>query len=177
MGGLIWVTTVLITALRPVGHPGAARSTLDLHPMILVSFVLMAWALTALASSRLKSRLAFVGAGLSWIAVALFSVNVAVILVTGDDAPVWPTHYSSFFLMAVSLALLGLTALRLRALPLATAIAMTVAPLAMPFGNMQDHRVLLWLPLGFGSIAAGIGMAFARRSSRGGMVAGSSSTK
>lgn len=31
------------------------------------------------------------------LASVLFTVNVVVVLATGDDAPVWPTHYSAFF--------------------------------------------------------------------------------
>lgn len=169
-GGLIWISTVLMTALRPIGYSGAARSTVDLHPTILVAFVLMAWSVTALASDLRPSRLAWMGAAASWIAVALFSVNVAVVLATGDDAPVWPTHYSAFFLMALGTSLLGVAALRLRALPLAAVIAMIIAPLPMPLGNMQDDRVLLWLPLGVGSLAVGIAIAFTRPAARGSVV-------
>lgn len=166
VGGLIWVSTVVITALRPIGHAGAARSTLDLHPTILMAFVLMAWAASTLASDLQPSRLARAGAVVSWIAVALFNVNVAVVLATGDDAPVWLTHYSAFFFIAAGMSLLGVAALRLGALPLAAAIAMIIAPLPMPLGNMQDDRVLLWLPLGVGSLALGLAMAFTRRASR-----------
>lgn len=166
VAGLIWVATIVITALRPIGYPGAHRSTLDLHPLILVAFVLMAWSTTALASDLRPSRLAWTGVGVSWIAVALFSVNVAVVLATGDDAPVWPTHYAAFFFMAVSMSLLGVAALRARALPLAAGIAMIVAPLPMPLGNMQDDRVLLWLPLGVGALALGIARSFARHLAR-----------
>ena len=169
-GGLIWISTVVMTALRPIGHSGAARSTLDLHPTILVAFVLMAWSATGLASDLRPSRLAWTGAAVSWIAVALFSVNVAVVLATGDYAPVWLTHYSAFFLMALGMSLLGVAALRLRALSLAPVIAMTIAPLPTPLGNMQDDRVLLWLPLGVGSLAVGIAIAFTRRAARGSVV-------
>ena len=144
-GGLIWMTTVVITALRPIGYQGAHRSTLDLHPLILVAFVLMAWSATALAQDLQPSRLARAGAVASWIAVALFSVNVAVVLATGDDAPVWPTHYAAFFFIALGMSLLAVAALRLGALPVAATIAMIVAPLPMPLGNMQDDSVLLWL--------------------------------
>ena len=166
VGGLIWVSSVVITALRPIGHSGVARSTLDLDPVILVAFVLMAWSATALASDLQPSRVAWTGAAVSWIAVALLGVNVAVVLATGDDAPVWPTHYAAFFFMALGMSLLGVAALRVRALPLAAGIAMIVAPLPMPLGNMQNDSVLLWLPLGVGSLAAGIAMGFARRAAR-----------
>lgn len=163
VGGLIWMTTVVMTALRPLGHFGAHRSTLDLHPTILVAFVLMAWAATTLASELRPSRLAWAGAAASWIAVALFSLNVAVVLATGDDAPVWPTHYSSFFLMALSISLLGVATLRRRAVPAAYAITMIGPVVLMPFGNAQDDRVVLWLPLGVGAIACGITVWAIRR--------------
>jgi hypothetical protein len=163
---LIWISTVLITALRPLGYSGAARSTLDLHPVILVSFVLVASTATAFASDLGSSRLAWAGAATSWIAVALFSVNVAVVLATGDDAPVWPTHYSSFFLMALGTGLVGAAALRLRAIPAAVAIAMIAPALPMPFGNMQDDRVLLWLPLGVAWIVLGVVMRPRRATAR-----------
>ncbi|MGH2451890.1 MAG: hypothetical protein ACRDGE_11615 [Candidatus Limnocylindria bacterium] len=155
VGGLIWIATVVMTALRPIGLAGAHRSTLDLHPTILVAFVLMALAATKLASELGASRLAWAGAVGSWIAVALFSVNVAVVLATGDDASVWLTHYSSFFLMALGLGLLGVAVLRRRAAPASLAIAMIAPPILMPLGQMQDDRVLLWLPLGLASIALG----------------------
>ena len=71
VGGLIWVSSVVITALRPIGHSGVARSTLDLDPVILVAFVLMAWSATALASDLQPSRVAWTGAAVSWIGVAL----------------------------------------------------------------------------------------------------------
>lgn len=167
IGGLVWITTVLITALRPVGQPGAHRSTLDLHPTILVAFVLMAWAATSLALSLRPSLIAWAGSAVSWIAVALFSVNVAVVLATGDDAPVWLTHYSAFFLISLGMALLGFSALRKRVISVIAAIVMIAPPLLMPLGNMQDHRVLLWLPLGPASVALGIVLASGRRSRSG----------
>lgn len=104
----------------------------------------MAWSTTALASDLRPSRLAWTGVGVSWIAVALFSVNVAVVLATGDDAPVWPTHYAAFFFMALGVSLLGVAALRARALPLAVGVAMIVAPLPMPLGTCScgSHLVL-----------------------------------
>lgn len=85
----------------------------------------------------------------------LFSVNVGVVLATGDDAPVWLTHYSAFFFMALGVALLGIAAVRRGALPAIAGTLMIVPPLVMPIGNMQDHRVLLWLPLGLASLTLG----------------------
>lgn len=167
IGGLVWITTVLMTALRPVGQPGAYRSTLDLHPTILVAFVLMAWAATSLALRLQPSIIAWAGSAVSWLAVALFSVNVAVLLATGDDAPVWRTHYSAFFSMALGMALLGFAALRKRVIPVIAAIVMIAPPLLMPVGNNQDHRVLLWLTLGLASVALGIVLASGRRSRSG----------
>jgi heme exporter protein D len=156
VGGAVWTATVLLTALRPVGSSGAARSTLDLHPTILVSFVLMASSATAFASYLRPSKVAWAGIAASWLAVALFSVNVAVVVGTGDDAPVWPTHYASFFFMALAMALLGIAGLQHRAVPAAAAFAMIPPPMLMPFGNMQDGRVMLWLPLGIASLALAI---------------------
>lgn len=156
VGGLIWMATVFITALRPIGIGGAYRSTLDLHPMILVSFILMASAASACASRLRLGRLGWTGAAVCWIGVAVFTVNVAFVLATGDDAPVWLTHYAGFFLMAVGISLVGVAGLLARALPLAAGVAMVVAPLVMPLGNGQDARVLLWLPLGIASLALGV---------------------
>lgn len=156
VGGIIWIATVIITALRPDGIGGAYRSTLDLHPMILVSFVLMASAASAFASRLRPGRLGWAGAAVCWIGVALFTVNVAFVLATGDDAPVWLTHYAGFFLMALGISLVGMAGLLARALPLAAGVAMIVAPLVMPLGNGQDARVLLWLPLGIASLALGV---------------------
>lgn len=166
VGGLVWISTVVITALRPIGHVGAARSTLDLHPTILVAFVLMAWSATALASNLRPSRTAWGGAAASWLAVVLFSVNVAVVLATGDDAPVWLTHYSAFLFMELGMTLLGLAVLRRRAAPVIAAIAMIAPLVVMPLGNMQDDRVLLWLPLGLASLALGIVLVSRRRTAR-----------
>ncbi len=100
LGGLIWSWTVITTALRPVGVPGAHRSTLDLHPTILVAFILIGVAATALAGWILKSRLAWAGATLVWLGALVFAINVAFVLTTGDDAPVWPTHYLGIFVVA-----------------------------------------------------------------------------
>lgn len=162
-GGLIWIATVVITASRPIGTAGAHRSTLDLHPTILVAFVLMASAASACASRLRPGRLGWTGAAVCWIGVALFTVNVAFVLATGDDAQVWLTHYAGFFLMALGISLVGVAGLLARALPLAAGIAMVVAPLVMPLGNGQDARVLLWLPLGLASLALGVAMLVMRR--------------
>lgn len=160
VGGLIWCATVLITALRPAA--GSYRSTLDLHPTILVAFALIALAATILASDLQPSRLAWGAAAVCWVGCALFSVNVAFILATGDDAPVWPTHYGAFFAMAFGLALLGIAAFRRRAVPAVAGILMIVPPLVMPAGSGQDDRVLLWLPLGAAALA--LGTVLVRRS-------------
>ncbi|MEX2046882.1 MAG: hypothetical protein WEE03_06940 [Chloroflexota bacterium] len=162
VGGLIWCATVLITALRPAGYAGSYRSTLDLHPTILVAFALIALAATILASDLQPSRLAWVATGICWIGLALLSVNVAFVIATGDDAPVWPTHYGAFFAMALGLAFLGIAALRCRAIRAVAGILMIVPPLVMPAGNMQDDRVLLWLPLGAAALA--LGTVLVRRS-------------
>lgn len=166
IGGLIWIATVVMTAARPIGVAGAHRSTLDLHPTILIAFALMAFAGTSLASEIGASRVAWVGAVVSWMAAALFSVNVAFVLATGDDTPVWPTHYLSFFLMALGLGLLGLAVLRRRAAPAVLAIAMIVPLFLMSFGQMQDDRVLLWLPVGLASLAIGAVLASMRPATR-----------
>jgi hypothetical protein len=65
---------------------------------------------------------------------------------------VWPTHSSAFFFMALGFVLVGIAGLRRRAAPAIAAILMIVPPLVMPIGNLQDHRVLLWLPLGLASL-------------------------
>lgn len=162
VGGLIWMTTVIQTALRPEGVPGWHRSTLDLHPLMLVAFVLIASAATKLASDLRPGRLAWAGAAVTWLGVAVFSVNVAFILATGDDRVVWPTHYGGFFVVALGLAVLGLAALRRRVIAAGLAAVMLAPPVLMPFGNAQDERVLLWLPLGFASVTLGIAV-LARR--------------
>lgn len=159
VGGLMWTATVVMTALRPVGTSWMYRSTLDLHPTILVAFVLMASAATKLAWDFGASRLARAGTMGSWIAVALLSVNVAFVLATGDDAPVWLTHYASFLAMALGLGLLGLAVLRRRAAPKVVAIAMVVPLFLMPLGQMQDDRALLWAPVGLASIALALVLA------------------
>ena len=165
LGGVIWIGTVVITAMRSEGAYGSYRSTLDLHPLVLVAFVLMAAAATRLASEMGPSGLAWSGAATVWIGVALFSVNVAFILATGDDAPAWPTHYAGFFLMAVGIALVGVAALRRKTTSPALAVPMIAAPVIMPLGNAQDDRVLLWLPLGLASLAMGLVLVARRRAS------------
>lgn len=166
LGGVIWIVTVVITAMRSEAAYGGYRSTLDLHPLMLVAFVFMAAAATRLASEMCPSGLASSGAATAWIGVALFSVNVAFILATGDDAPVWPTHYAGFFLLALGIALVGVAALRRGTTSPALAVPMIAAPVMMPLGNAQDDRVLLWLPLGLASLAMGLVLVSRRRARR-----------
>ncbi len=156
LGGLIWSWTVIVTALRPVGVAGAHRSTLDLHPTILVSFVLLGVAATALARSTLKRRSAWTGAALVWLGTMMFSVNVAFVLATGDDAPVWPTHYLGIFIVALGSSLLGVAILRSRVMPAAVGLLMIAALLVLPLSQMQDSRVWLWLPLGVAWLLVGL---------------------
>ena len=165
LGGLIWSWTVITTALRPVGVPGAHRSTLDLHPTILVAFILIGIAATTLAGWSLKSRLAWTGATLVWLGALVFAINVAFVLTTGDDAPVWPTHYLGIFVVALGSTILGTAILRARAMPTAIALVLIAAAPILPFSQMQDARVLLWLPLGGGWLA--LGLLLARRSGPG----------
>lgn len=160
LGSLIWLWTVITTALRPTGVPGAHRSTLDLHPTILVSFILIGIAAAALAGWSLKSRLAWTGATLVWLGALVFAINVAFVLTTGDDAPVWPTHYLGIFVVALGSTTLGAAILRARAMPTAVALALIAAAPILLFSQMQNARVLLWLPLGGGWLAVGLLMAW-----------------
>jgi hypothetical protein len=116
------MSTVVILALRPLGSAGAARSSLDLHPVILVAFFLMASSATAFARDLTSSRLAWTRRGNIVDSRRAVSVNVGFVLATVDDASVWPTHYSAFFFMALGFALVGIAGLRRRA---AHAIAAT----------------------------------------------------
>ncbi len=163
LGGLIWSWTVITTALRPVGVPGAHRSTLDLHPTILVSFILIGVAATVLAGWILKRRLAWTGAALVWLGALIFAINVAFVLTTGDDAPVWPTHYLGIFVVALGSAIVGTAIFRARAMPAAVALVLIAAAPILSFSQMQNSRVLLWLPLGVGWLAVGLLMAWRRR--------------
>ena len=164
LGGLIWSATVILTALRPVGVPGAHRSTLDLHPTILVSFILMGIAGTALTRIGPKTLPVRSGVALLWLGVMMFSVNVAFILATGDDAPVWPTHYLSILCVALGTSILGIVISRARTVPSWVGMVMVAASAVLPFSHMQDWRVLLWLPLGMGWLAVGLLMRWRRGS-------------
>ena len=167
LGGIIWSWTVITTALRPVGVPGAHRSTLDLHPTILVAFILMGVAATALAGWRLKSRLAWTGATLVWLGALVFAINVAFVLTTGDDAPVWPTHYLGIFVVGLGSTIVGVAILRARVMPAAVALVLIAAAPILLFSQMQNARVLLWLPLGGGWLAVGLLLAWRSESGSG----------
>ncbi len=156
LGSVIWFWTVIVTALRPVGVPGAHRSTLDLHPTILVSFVLMGAAAIAMAAWKLKSKLAWAAVIVIWLGVLIFSVNVAFVIVTGDDAPVWPTHYLGIFVVALGSSILGTTLVRTRTMSVAVSLIFIAAVLVLPLSQMQDRRVLLWLPLGVAWLVVGL---------------------
>ncbi len=165
LGGLIWSWTVITTALRPVGVPGAHRSTLDLHPTILVSFILFGVAATMLAGWFLKSRGAWTGATLVWLGALIFAVNVAFVLMTGDDAPVWPTHYLGIFVVGLGSSILGAAIFRAKVMPTAVTLVLIAAAPILLFSQMQTSRVLLWLPLGVGWLA--VGFLMTRRSGTG----------
>jgi hypothetical protein len=145
-----------MTALRPVGVPGAHRSTLDLHPIILVSFILMGIAASFIAKVVQKSWILRSGLSLVWLGAFLFSINVMFILATGDDAPVWVTHYSSIFFVALGTAFLGIALFRTGDLQGTIAIVMILATVALFFSQMQDSRVLFWLPLGIAWFLIGL---------------------
>ena len=100
---------------------------------------------------------------LIWLGVVLFGVNVAFILATGDDGPVWPTHYSSILLVALGTTLLGVGLNRAGAVRSGAAALTVLATGVLPFSQMQDARVLLWLPLGLAWLALGWGVALPRR--------------
>lgn len=102
LGRVIWSWTVITTALWPIGVLGAHRSTLGLHPTILLSFFMIGTAATAMVAWKLTSKAAWIASTVNRLGVLIFVVNVAFVLTTGDDAPVWPTHYLGIF--AVPLA-------------------------------------------------------------------------
>ncbi len=141
LGGFVWSWTVIITALRPAGVPGAHRSTLDLHPTILVAFILMGAATNAIAAWKIRSRPARTAAMFVWFGTLIFAVNVTFILTTGDDAPVWPTHYLGIFVVALGSSILGPAMARASTASLVIPILLIAAVLVLPFSQMQDARV------------------------------------
>jgi hypothetical protein len=78
------------------------------------------------------------------------------ILATGDDAPVWPTHYLSILCVALGTSILGFVLSRARTVPPWVGVMTVAASAVLPFSHMQDWRVLFWLPLGMGWLAVGL---------------------
>ncbi len=146
LGGALWTWTVVRIAVRPWDAALGYRPTLDLHPTMLASFVLIA--LAATLWTRARGRLGVAAIAVAWFGVVLMAVNVAFIITYETDEVVWPTHYFAIFLVALATTLLGAAALRERSVHPGVAMLMLAAGPAALFANVQDDRIWLLLPLG-----------------------------
>ncbi|WP_207454159.1 hypothetical protein [Desertivibrio insolitus] len=165
LGGLAWVVHALLLAVRPLGCVGGAcfagvlrhRESEDIAWLLLVAVLLLAAAAgVAARSGRARRR---------WTASLLLLLAGAALLVVGlfvnrgasDGSPLWWLHDSDTLgrllpvagAFAAGLALWGEASRRLALLFLgAAAVGL--------FVNVQDHRVLLDLPIGLAWVVLGV---------------------
>jgi hypothetical protein len=163
LGGLLWIVAAIITASKPRGCIGpvecdvmAIRDTSDVTPLLLLALMLSAVGLAGMVIRAWNTgRLDRLGQ----VSVALCAVGV-MLLVLGMGLNAISEVFWAFvplggLALVIGLALVGIAALRMEALPRWAAVLLVIGSLGMLGFNDQNAQVLMAIPFGIGWVAVG----------------------
>jgi hypothetical protein len=163
LGGLLWIVAAIITASKPRGCIGPAecdvmgiRDTSDVTPLLLLALMLSAVGLAGMVIRAWNTgRLDRLGQ----VSVALCAVGV-ILLVLGMGLSaisevLWALVPLGGLALVTGLALVGIGALRMEALPRWAAVLLVIGSLGMLGFNDQNAQVLMAIPFGIGWVAVG----------------------
>ena len=163
LGGLIWIVAAIITASKPRGCIGPAecdvmamRDTSDVAPLLLLALLL-----SAMGLARMFIRARNTGRLDRWgqIGVVLCAAGVALLVLgmglNAISEVFWALVPLGGLALVIGLALVGIGALRMEALPRWAAVLLVIGSLGMLGSNDQNAQVLMAIPFGIGWLAVG----------------------
>ena len=162
LGGMLWIVAAIVTASKPRGCIGpecrtmAMRDTSDVAPLLLLALLLSAMGLAGIfVRARNTGRLDRWGqTGLALCAAGVALLILGMVLGTILEI-FWTLAPLGGLALVIGLALVGIAALRVDALPRWAAVLLIVGSLGMLGFNDQNAQVLMAIPFGIGWVAVG----------------------
>ena len=162
LAGVLWIVPAIITAFKPRGCIGpecdtmAMRDTSDVDLLLLLALLLSAIGLVGMfiraQNTGRLDRWGQIGLVLCATGVALLVLG----MVLGAISEVlWVLAPLGGLALVIGLALVGIAALRMGALPRWAAMLLVVGSLGMLGFNEQNAQVLMAIPFGIGWVAVG----------------------
>jgi hypothetical protein len=177
VGGLAVCAASYVDSTLPIGCVGdqcnyrpERPSSVSVNVLDLVAFVLLVASVAGLGllvrRRRRLGRMLVTGVGLVVIgAVVAVVANVVQAVFFDGDLAVMPAIFlPAIAAMVLGLALLMVTAIRARVVPLWAGVVVALTLLLIPFGNQENTSVLLDIPFGLAWTLAGL--LLVRRSGR-----------